>query len=462
MSFQKQLLETQEQTAALMKSAPNQSLIHNTDHTPVIKHHNVDFKHTPVIKQPTNQFMFNQTASYKPGGVYQKKSLELINVDIQVSENKSFHVIFPNVFENYKLPLVKSTEIIHDWQTNWINFWQNQLNFAVWCATSGCGVDYQNHLQSKDPIIRSLFKFHVYYQIRRILFEMNDALPQDKSWNAFDSSFNQKAYEQICDEFKVNKNSDWRQKVSDNDGIGTMYNYWTYNGYHPVPYPYDPNRFSFERGKANHVHIDYLAQGKEAIDGWTTLIVDNANGFTAAGVERINDSIRTYCWAILGSQSQTRTSIIGTGTAFDAQKQFLANIEDAIQSPVDLPSQIARFQNTLKYARSKVDFVFGIGLYMAPGDMDLRIGNIQDYNNEIVVATSSQSLGLNDDVNNIIPKQVTTTVGTPTIKHGIPDPKLTDTTPDLTTEHDNNKTALIVGAIAIGLTGILFYEILLQ
>ena len=31
-----------------------------------------------------------------------------------------------------------------------------------------------------------------------------------------------------------------------------------------------------------------------------------------------------------------RTYILGTGTAFDAQKQFLANVEDAINSPVDL------------------------------------------------------------------------------------------------------------------------------
>ena len=48
----------------------------------------------------------------------------------------------------------------------------------------------------------------------------------------------------------------------------------------------------------------------------------NAKGFTRAGVERINDSICTYCWAILGSQSQIRTDILGSGTAFDAQKQF--------------------------------------------------------------------------------------------------------------------------------------------
>ena len=83
-------------------------------------------------------------------------------------------------------------------------------------------------------------------------------------------------------------------------------------------------------------------------------MTDNAKGFTRAGVERINDSIRTYCLAILGSQSQTRTDILGSGTAFDAQKQFLANVEDAINSPVDLSSQIARYQNTLNMQEVKL------------------------------------------------------------------------------------------------------------
>ena len=103
----------------------------------------------------------------------------------------------------------------------------------------------------------------------------------------------------------------------------------------------------------------------------------------------------------VGSQSQTRTSILGAGTAFDAQKQFLTLIEEAIMSPVDLPSQIARYQNLLKYARSKVDFVYGIGLYMSPSNMALRIGTIQDYNNQIVIANEGEglTLGLNDEAN---------------------------------------------------------------
>ena len=115
-------------------------------------------------------------------------------------------------------------------------------------------------------------------------------------------------------------------------------------------------------------------------------------GFTRPGVERINESIRTYCWAILGSQSQIRSDILGVGNAFDAQKQFLANTEDAIQSPVALPSQITRYQNALKYARTYVDYVFGFGLDMAPSNMELRIGTIQGYNNKIILSTHDQKL----------------------------------------------------------------------
>ena len=81
------------------------------------------------------------------------------------------------------------------------------------------------------------------------------------------------------------------------------------------------------------------------------------------------------------------------------QKQFLANTEDAIQSPVDLPSQITRYQNALKYARTKVDYVFGLGLYMAPSNMELRIGTIQGYNNKIILSTHDQKLWWNATVN---------------------------------------------------------------
>ena len=260
--------------------------------------------------------------------------------------------------------------------------------------------------------------------IRRILEEMQVPLPQDDTWDAFDTPYNQKAYERICVEFGVSPHTDWRQKLSENNGLGTPY-HWYYGKMRPIKqvsdmlrkilepskhltsntYRKDLMSFSASGVAGNPYNIDYIDQGDVGETAWRTFILSKSEGFTQAGVERINDSIRTYVWAILGAQAQTRTSIIGEGTAFDAQKQFLANVEDAIASPVDLPSAIARYQDVLRYARSKVNFVFGIGLYMAPGDMELQIGTIQDYNNMIVVAEPGQKLGINTNINVSTPSQ---------------------------------------------------------
>ena len=73
-------------------------------------------------------------------------------------------------------------------------------------------------------------------------------------------------------------------------------------------------------------------------------MLEKSHGFTRGGVERINDSIRAYAWAIVGAQGQTRTSVLGVGAAFDAQKQFADNVEAKIYSADDLSKSITQYQ----------------------------------------------------------------------------------------------------------------------
>ena len=90
------------------------------------------------------------------------------------------------------MQLIKDPEIYNAWLQTPMQFWQNQLNFAVWCATTGSGISKEDHLQSKDPIIRSVFRFHAYYQIRRILNEMQCSLPNDPSFDPINNRINKK------------------------------------------------------------------------------------------------------------------------------------------------------------------------------------------------------------------------------------------------------------------------------
>ena len=214
------------------------------------------------------------------------------------------------------------------------------------------------------------------------------------------------------------------------------------------------------------------------------------------------------------SSKSSTVEILKLGTGFDAQKQFMANIQDAKNSPIDLPTQISKYQNVLKYARSKVDFSYGLGLYMSPSDMVLQIGTIIGYNNKIVIATENQTLGFNSDVNvkPIVSTPVKPVEGTPTKpvqppiqspsppagiaqtpqeltlfqkykdyakQHNLPiewvygciqNPGYFEdwlkmkggnnsTTKKITIQHDDNKTAIIVGSITIGLAALLIYEI---
>ena len=191
--------------------------------------------------------------------------------------------------------------------------------------------------------------------------ELKVALPGDQSHSWYQNAHDARAYKRLCTEFGVSPDTDWRQKLDQGcQGLGSCSTYM------------EPS------GACRHAHysdgpffhpMDAIRHNRDISGAWTM--------FPIAGVERLNDSIWTYVWAILGAQTQTRSNILKAGTGFDAQKQFLANVEDAIASPVDIPSSIARYQKTLQYASTPLDFVFGLGLYLAPSDMTLHPGNVQ-------------------------------------------------------------------------------------
>ena len=53
----------------------------------------------------------------------------------------------------------------------------------------------------------------------------------------------------------------------------------------------------------------------------------------------------------------------------------------------------------MQYARSKVDYVIGEFIYMLRSDMNLRIGNIRNYNNKILISSPSFKIGTNVKIN---------------------------------------------------------------
>ena len=148
---------------------------------------------------------------YRAGGVYPKIfSGGLLSDNSQQivvtagTQAKEFHADFAKILGPpgdyvYRIdePHIKAPygSFLQAWHHNPMQFWQTQLNFALWCATGGCGVSYHDHVLASDAMMSSLFQFHVYYTTRKILAEMECPLPEDGAWEKRNNHYNQRAYE---------------------------------------------------------------------------------------------------------------------------------------------------------------------------------------------------------------------------------------------------------------------------
>ena len=86
-----------------------------------------------------------------------------------------------------------------------MSYWPQQLNFAVFCATQGCGISREIFDSGLDlsPQVRAFYRFHVYFTVRRILFQMGgiqsiSANPGDPTFNLSGNHYDVASYKRIC------------------------------------------------------------------------------------------------------------------------------------------------------------------------------------------------------------------------------------------------------------------------
>ena len=87
-----------------------------------------------------------------------------------------------------------------------------QFNFTVFCASSACGVSVE-HMNAKEPMIRSIYRFHVYYHIRKILKILEIPLPYENSHNKYSNLYNHQMFINVCGEYGVSNDlMNWRNQ----------------------------------------------------------------------------------------------------------------------------------------------------------------------------------------------------------------------------------------------------------
>ena len=110
-------------------------------------------------------YRYNPNVSYHPnhGTFRQQMSSKDFNQQTIVvdQEGRSFNIEFPNVFVEYVIKEAPEKRI-NTWQNQPFHFWQIQLDFAVWCSTSGCGISV-SHLNSS---LKFLKNYALYYLLK--------------------------------------------------------------------------------------------------------------------------------------------------------------------------------------------------------------------------------------------------------------------------------------------------------
>ena len=204
----------------------------------------------------------------------------------------------------------------YNFQHDPMKLWEVQLNFAVHCATSGLGVSTE-HLSAKQSLVKALYRFHVYYHVRRILKRMLTPLPGEEGFNKYDNAFSLEEVRRIGDEYGCsvkNLNIYRNEYYLDRSGKYGDYSY--------------------------------------AHNNWSRWIMNSSHGFTKYGLEKISESIRAYSYLVLTSQASARHGILGTtAQSLAAQRIFYDNLEDVINKVVSLENDIGRYQSTLKVCK---------------------------------------------------------------------------------------------------------------
>ena len=282
-----------------------------------------------------------------------------------------------------------------------IKYWPQQLNFAVFCATQGCGISREVLELNMPDQIKAFYKFHVYFTVGRILFQMGgiqsmSALPGDPSFNPLNNKYDVASYKRICGEFGISPSSDFRFTGGKNNGLGNVF-IWPGPEDGGFSYP-SWMKFSDEGGKAIDGNLIAFIQPDD-IEQYAWFVPKNSSGLTKAGLARINQSIEAFVYCILGAQVNVRSSIIGGGgRATEAQSEFLTMMESAIIQP-DLAQSVQRYQLAVDEAKVRLNLAVAPMAWLMPANMIINTASVVGYNNKLKQAVSGTKLGLNNELN---------------------------------------------------------------
>ena len=120
-------------------------------------------------------------------------------------------------------------------------------------------------------MIRSVYRFHVYYHVRRILKRLQIALPYQNGFIQFDNPYSKEAFLEICSEYGV-----------DSDPCEILRTIFCQF----IPMKAEKLSYSWTE----------LFYNNDSVTRW---IIEKSDGLTKTGLVMISESVRAYAYLIL-------------------------------------------------------------------------------------------------------------------------------------------------------------------
>ena len=316
--------------------------------------------------QPVPAVDFSDNITQSVADIFNKE------MNMYVTPTDYFTTKFRNIFTKTQIKFTTAK-----YARRWLakpdmSFWPQQLNFALWCATTGCGILREMLFPSSLNLseqIRTFYQFHVYYTTRRILYEMGgiqgkNALPDDAAFKQKENPYDVASYKRICAEFGIDPSTDFRFTYGQNHGLGYVNIMYSDGPFAHKKWKYPPadlsnpssQRLAGDSGTTDNNTIAFIRNDQGADRQFEYFVPDNASNLTAAGLGRLNDAFEAFGYCILGAQANTLTSIVGlTGGAKNAQKVFHTLLEGAIVTN-DISQRVQRYQSAIRRHEGALEF----------------------------------------------------------------------------------------------------------
>ena len=113
-----------------------------------------------------------------------------LSVLFQFCFNKKFADITPEPVS------IKSFDDVDRWYDDHMLYYFQQFKFSLYCATALCGVS-KDQLTRGLPLTRAIMNFHVMYQTKKILAQLQARNPGDGDFDPYDNPFSKTEYQKL-------------------------------------------------------------------------------------------------------------------------------------------------------------------------------------------------------------------------------------------------------------------------